>query len=132
MDPISGLDPLLQASSAPKKPSKKTSEGAIDERERAKLEKACRDFEGIFLADLWKTMMKSARAFGAEDKRTYAILEDVAVEMSSESLSEGEGVGLWKILYSQLVASLPDRDEAGEDDEGRHGQRDLRDNAKEL
>lgn len=82
----------------------------IDERDRARLEEACRSFEGLFLADLWKNMMRSARALGGGDKRTYAALEDTAVEMSCESLSQGEGIGLWKILYDQLVAGLPDRE----------------------
>ncbi len=99
MDPVGRLDSGASLLS---------SGHAADDREKARLEEACRDFEGIFLADLWKNMMKSARALGDGDKRTYAVLEDLAVEMSSESLSEGEGVGLWKVLYSQLVKALPE------------------------
>jgi flagellar protein FlgJ len=85
------------------------------DRERERLKEACRNFEGLFLADLWKAMMKSARALGDGSKRPFAILEDTAVEMSCEALTEGEGVGLWKILYSQLEAGLPPED-GGQDE----------------
>ena len=36
---------------------------------------------------------------------------DTAVEMASQSLSEGGGVGLWRVLYDQLQENLPEAHE---------------------
>ena len=76
-------------------------------RERA-LETACKQFEGTMFSKIWKDMMKSSRSIGGEErKRTYGALEDTAVEMVSEHLSESQGVGVWKLLYDSLHENLP-------------------------
>lgn len=73
------------------------------------MEEACRQFEGIFLGMLWKDMMRQARGIGGHDeKRSFGVLEDLSVEMAAESLAQGEGVGLWKVLYEQLKQGLPE------------------------
>ena len=83
-------------------------------RKEKQLEKACKQFEGIFLASLWKEMLASARKIGGEDrKRPFGPMEDTAVEMASEALSEAEGVGLWNVLYDQLQGSLGSSGGAG-------------------
>jgi Rod binding domain-containing protein len=81
----------------------------IDEyrRQEKALETACKQFEGTIFSKLWKDMMRTARnPLGEEKKREYAPLEDTAVEMASEHLSESGGVGVWKVLYDQLHERL--------------------------
>lgn|GEM_PF-3526647 len=64
------------------------------------LEKACRQFEGIFLAALLK---QSRQGSLTEDKRPFGALEETSLEMAAESISgSGEGLGLWKVLYENL------------------------------
>lgn len=80
----------------------------ISSRKATELEEACRQFEGIFLGMLWKDMMRQARSMGGHDeKRPFGVLEDLSVEMAAESLTRGEGIGLWRILYEQLKDALP-------------------------
>jgi Rod binding domain-containing protein len=77
-------------------------------RQEKALETACKQFEGTMFSKIWKDMMKTARnPLGEEKKREYAPLEDTAVEMVSEHLSEVGGVGVWKVLYDQLRERLP-------------------------
>ena len=105
MKPVGSPPPLMGVSSSP-------DEGLV--RKQKQLEKACKQFEGIFLASLWKEMLASARKIGGEDrKRPFGPMEDTAVEMASEALSEAEGVGLWKVLYDQLQGSLSSSGGAG-------------------
>ncbi|MCX7829088.1 MAG: hypothetical protein N2315_07800 [Thermanaerothrix sp.] len=82
------------------------SQGVAEEKLR-KLERACKQFEGIFLSQLWKEMLASSRRIGGEDrKRPFGPLEDTAVEMASEALSEAGGVGLWRVLYEQMKGAV--------------------------
>ena len=81
------------------------------ERQREDLKEACQQFEGILLSMLWKDMMRTARELGNDTKRPFGPLEDTAVEMASHSLSEGGGVGLWRVLYDQLQENLPEAHE---------------------
>ena len=76
-------------------------------RQEKELEDTCRQFEGIFLASLWKDMMKTARKVGGEKDTAFAPMEDLSMEMVSEHMSETQGVGLWKVLYEQLHQQLP-------------------------
>ena len=81
-------------------------------RQEKALEETCKQFEGIFLATMWKDMMKSAKSFGGEEKKNaFAPMEDLAMEMVSEHLSESQGVGMWKVLYDQLHLQIPVPDE---------------------
>lgn len=81
-------------------------------RQEKALEEACKQFEGIFLSTMWKDMMKSAKSFGGEEKKNaFAPMEDLAMEMVSEHLSESQGVGMWKVLYDQLHLQIPVPDE---------------------
>lgn len=91
-------------------PSRSAESGKLPkppERQREELKEACQHFEGILLSMLWKDMMRTAREMGDGSRRPFAPLEDTAVEMASQSLSESGGVGLWKVLYDQLQESLP-------------------------
>jgi len=110
MSRIGSLPPLMANPTDPQEALK---------RKEKQLEKACKQFEGVFLASLWKEMMASARRLGGEDrKRPFGPMEDTAVEMASEALSEAEGVGLWKVLYDQLQGSLSAEVSAGGKEKG--------------
>ncbi|MDD2207374.1 MAG: hypothetical protein WCQ97_09880 [Aminobacterium sp.] len=75
--------------------------------QKKQLEEACRQFEGILLGQLWKNMLHDAEEVaGKKQKRTFGPLEDLSVEMSAEALTKQNGVGLWRVLYDQLSASL--------------------------
>ncbi|MBP8785730.1 MAG: hypothetical protein KBH12_09635 [Synergistaceae bacterium] len=90
----------------------KTDTVAEYRRQEKALEETCKQFEGIFLATMWKDMMKSAKSFGGEEeKNAFAPMEDLAMEMVSEHLSESQGVGMWKVLYDQLHLQIPVPDE---------------------
>ena len=110
MSRIGSLPPLMANPTDPQE---------VLKRKEKQLEKACKQFEGVFLASLWKEMMASARRLGGEDrKRPFGPMEDTAVEMASEALSEAEGVGLWKVLYDQLQGSLSAEVSAGGKEKG--------------
>lgn len=69
-----------------------------------KLRKACRDFEAIFLSNLFKEMRQTIHRSGllpsAPGKETFQMMFDQKV---AEDLSgRGEGMGLQKMLYEQL------------------------------
>ncbi len=69
-----------------------------------KLRKACRDFEAIFLTNLFKEMRQTIPRSGllpsAPGKETFQMMFDQKV---AEDLSgRGEGMGLQKMLYEQL------------------------------
>ena len=69
-----------------------------------KLRKACRDFESIFLFNLFKEMRRTVPRSGmlppAPGKETFEMMFDQKV---AEDLSaRGEGIGLQKALYEQL------------------------------
>ena len=69
-----------------------------------KLRRACRDFESIFLFNLFKemrrTVPKSVFMPPAPGKETYQMMFDQKV--AEELSNRGEGIGLQKILYEQL------------------------------
>lgn len=78
-------------------------------RQERTLETACKQFEGTMFSKIWKDMMKSARNLMEQEdkKRLYGALEDTAMEMVSEHLSESQGIGVWKVLYDSLHKQLP-------------------------
>lgn len=78
-------------------------------RQERTLETACKQFEGTMFSKIWKDMMKSARNLMEQEdkKRLYGALEDTAMEMVSEHLSESQGVGVWKVLYDSMHKQLP-------------------------
>ncbi len=78
-----------------------TSDDAVRDK---KLRKACRDFEAIFLSNLFKEMRQTIPRSGllpsAPGKETFQMMFDQKV---AEDLSgRGEGMGLQKMLYEQL------------------------------
>lgn len=83
---------------------------------RKKLEESCRQFEGFFLAELMKKSKEAGVVSMGEGKKTFGALEETALEMSARSISEeGEGMGLWRVLYDDLCQSLPEDVDSGKD-----------------
>lgn len=73
--------------------------------EALKLKESCQQFESILWADIWKKMKTNARRIGGEDEksRPWKQMEDLSVEMASEEIAKSGGVGLWKVLYDQMI-----------------------------
>ncbi|MHB8770866.1 MAG: rod-binding protein [Syntrophales bacterium] len=97
---ISGIVKGEEAQGATKSPQ--TTAG--DAQRDAKLRKACRDFEALFLFNLFKEMRQTVPRSGllpsAPGKETFQMMFDQKV---AEDLSgRGEGMGLQKMLYEQL------------------------------
>jgi flagellar protein FlgJ len=79
-----------------------------DTPEARKLKESCQQFESILWAQIWKKTKANARAIGGRpDSRPWGVLEDLSVEMASEELAKSGGSGMWKVLYDQMVTSLP-------------------------
>jgi len=88
---------------------KNTIDPEIHNTKKAKmLKESCQQFESIFIAEIWKKMGSLSRKIsGKEDKdRPYAQMEDLALEMSAEELSKSGGIGLWKMLYEELLPQI--------------------------
>ena len=77
-------------------------------KEAKTLKEKCQQFESIFIAEIWKKMGSLSRKIsGKEDRdRPFAQMEDLALEMSAEELSKSGGVGLWKVLYDDLLPQI--------------------------
>ena len=76
--------------------------GEFSKGEQERLKRACKEFEGIFLAKLMKDSMKTA-SWDEKKKDTYGVLQDVAVEMAGEAIAKSsEGLGIGKMLYESL------------------------------
>lgn len=87
-------------------------------RDARRLKEATQQFESILLAQVWKNMKANARVLGGNTgARPWGQMEDLAVEMASEELAVSGGVGLWRILYDQLIVNVAAgmKPEAGED-----------------
>ena len=79
------------------------------------LDKACRDFEGIFLKQVVSTMRTGTlgKSLFGEDVATQVVTEmhDSAL---ADSLGQSGGIGLGKVLYEQLsrqIITAPDASE---------------------
>jgi len=76
------------------------------EQDDQKLKRACKQFEGIFIASMLKESMDSESATGNDrkDSDSFKSLRELTIEMTGESLvsQENGGIGLWKDLYRGL------------------------------
>jgi peptidoglycan hydrolase FlgJ len=70
-----------------------------------KLKKACADFESILVFQLLKTMRQTIPKNGlwghSHGKDTYEMMLDQKI--ADEMAKKGEGLGLQKMLYNQIV-----------------------------
>ncbi len=78
-------------------------ENAKNEKDSVKLEKACRDLEGVFVTMVFKQMNSSVQKGGLIDEG-YAggVYRDMLTEKYAEEAVKGEGVGIAKMLFKQL------------------------------
>lgn len=83
---------------------KKTGQAADTNKDDAKLEKACHDFEAIIIQQMLTVMRKSVPKDGLFGSDGYA--QDMYQSMNDENLAKqmasGKGIGLADTLYQQL------------------------------
>ena len=84
---------------------KSTAGQTIDPAREKKLKKACADFEAMLVFQMLKTMRKSAPKGGflkpSQGQETYEMMLDQKI--SEELAHKGEGLGLQKILYNEIM-----------------------------
>jgi peptidoglycan hydrolase FlgJ len=92
----------------------KTSGGktAANPEQEKKLKKACADFESIFAYQLLKTMRQTIPKSGflshSHGQETYEMMFDQKV--AEELAKKGQGLGLQKMLYNQIVKQQVKKD----------------------
>lgn len=76
------------------------------EADKEKLQKACQEFEAIFLNMMLKQMRGSVME-GEFTEKSHAreIFEEMHDEELSKAISQGKGMGLAQQLYQQLTAT---------------------------
>lgn len=76
---------------------------AMEKKDEEKLKKACQEFEGYFLQQLFKEMRKTIPESNLFEKSAgREIYEDVLYEEYSKNISRGSGMGIADMLYKQL------------------------------
>ena len=80
-------------------------ESVKNEKDSAKLKKACRDLEGVFVSMMFKKMNGSVQKGGLIDEG-YAggLYREMLSEKYAEEAVKGEGMGIAKMLFKQLSA----------------------------
>lgn len=79
---------------------------SVSEAEKEKLQKACQEFEAIFLNMMLKQMRGSVMEGDLTEKsHAREIFEEMHDEEMSKAMSEGKGIGLAQQLYQQLTAT---------------------------
>ena len=80
-------------------------ESVRNEKDSAKLKKACRDLEGVFVSMMFKQMNSSVQKSGLIDEG-YAggLYREMLSEKYAEEAVKGEGMGIAKMLFKQLSA----------------------------
>lgn len=80
-------------------------QGSSPDKDDQKLERACKQFEGIFIATMLKeSMNSSSEEVEKKGSKPFQSLRELTIEMTGESLASQEngGIGLWKDLYQSL------------------------------
>lgn len=95
----------INLQTAPTEATAKTASSKMSEADRQRLKKACADFESIFTYQLIKSMRrtipKSQTGLGGFGKDTYSSMMDQ--KLAETISSNGEGMGIQKVLYDQLT-----------------------------
>lgn len=81
------VEPATTRTAAPSRP------------EDLRLEKACRDFEAVFLTMLWREMEKSS----GTDLGSWGVVADQAM---GQSWAKSGGIGLAKVIYKSMSKHL--------------------------
>ena len=80
---------------------------AIDKKDDTKLKKACQDFEGYYLQQLFTEMRKTVHDSGLMEKsQGRDIYEDMLYEEYAKNISKGQGLGISDMLYKQLSKTI--------------------------
>lgn len=114
---VGGIDKSLNIQSA--KNAKASSEAsgfedalsnALKSGDEKQLKQACQDFESIFLGMMMKNMRATVQKsdFLPEDQGTE-IFQGMLDDELTKNAAESGGIGLAKLLYSQLKNQLPDK-----------------------
>ena len=85
----------------------------LQEQDDQKLKRACKQFEGIFIASMLKESLSSNSAKGErKGNKPFESLRELTIEMTGESLASQEngGIGLWKDLYQTLKQEKASRE----------------------
>lgn len=84
-------------------------ESAKNEKDSAKLEKVCKDLEGVFLTMIFKQMNNSVEKSKLFDDGSGGfaggMFKDMLTEKYAEEASNGNGVGIAKMLFKQLSSN---------------------------
>jgi peptidoglycan hydrolase FlgJ len=74
------------------------------EQKLRSLRKSCREFEAIYINEVYKTMRKTVPDSGLfkKDMASGLYHEMLDMEMAKQT-AEGDGIGLGKSMYEQLV-----------------------------
>ncbi len=76
---------------------------AVEKKDDEKLKKACQEFEGYYLQQLFKEMRKTVpEGTLLEKSQGREIFEDMLYEEHAKNISSGKGMGLADMLYKQL------------------------------
>ncbi len=72
-------------------------------QELAKLRKSCREFEAIYVNEMYKNMRKSIPDSGIFEKNTGDTLYQEMLDMEmAKQTAAGDGIGIGKTMYEQL------------------------------
>jgi len=83
------------------------------EQKLRSLRKSCREFEAIYINEMYKTMRKSVPDSGLFKKDMANTLYQEMLDMEMAKLTaEGDGMGIGKAMYEQLKRQhFPDKKE---------------------
>lgn len=80
---------------------------AVEKKDTEKLKKACQEFEGYFLQQVFTEMRKTVPESGLLEKSPgRGIYEDMLYEEYAKNISSGKGIGLSDMLYRQLSKNI--------------------------
>lgn len=64
---------------------------------------ACKEFEAYFIEQMYKSMEKTVMKSDDEEENPYmSNFGDMLTEEYAKSATEGEGIGIAKVLYEQM------------------------------
>lgn len=80
---------------------------AVKKKDEVALKKACQDFEGYYLQQIFTEMRKTVPDSGLLEKsQGRGIYEDMLYEEYAKNISQGKGFGLADMLYKQLANNI--------------------------
>lgn len=74
-----------------------------DEQEKAKLRKACQDFESVFIEILLKSMRATVPKDGLTGSFSVETYQAMLDSELAKDLARGRGIGLAEVLFNELM-----------------------------